>query len=306
MAAHAPTIGERGGTFLTRESFQAALIASAAGESSTSTPLGAGEERQGSGLDTFVKGLGSSDTGGNGRVLIILKEPDLATLLAYCLTAAGFRVRLGSHEVDGGREATRDFPDVVLLDSRLPDFRSSDIWRQLRSIDDGRRPPAVVMFIRSDDDIDPRLGLDLGPCDFLLYPLSVRDLVLRVDSLARLRREATPLGPAARRQQHHYVIGPLDLDVDRHRALVGEVPVPLSPLEMRLLAYLVTHRDRVCTRAELLTEVWGYRAGLVTRAADVHVKRLRDKLGPAASLVVTIRGTGYRLSTEFPVALKDF
>lgn len=267
--------------------------------------LGAGEDRHGSGLDAFVKELRSSDTGGNGQVLIILKEPDLATLLAYCLTAAGFRVRLGNHEVDGALAGTRDFPDVVLLDSRLRGFRSTDIWRQLRSVDDGQRRPAVIMFIRGEEDIDPRLGLDLGPCDFLLYPLSVRDLVLRVDSLVRLRREAAPVDPAARRQQHHYAIGPLDLDVDRHRAIVADAPVPLSPLEMRLLAYLVIHRDRVCTRAELLTEVWGYRAGVVTRAADVHVTRLRDKLGSAASLIVTIRGMGYRLSTEFPVAVKD-
>jgi two-component system, OmpR family, phosphate regulon response regulator PhoB len=259
-----------------------------------------------SGLDTFVKALGSSDTSGNGQVLVIVKERELATLLAYCLTAAGFRVRLGSHDVDKAiASMTRDFPDVVLLDSRLPGLRSTDIWRQLRSVDDGRRPPAVVMFIRSEDDIDPRLGLDLGPCDFLLYPLSVRDLVLRVDNLVRLRREEAHAGPAARRQQHHYVIGPLDLDVDRHRTLVDNVPILLSPLEMRLLAYLVTHRDRVCTRSELLTEVWGYRPGVVTRAADVHVTRLRDKLGAAASLIVTIRGAGYRLSTEFPVTVKQ-
>jgi DNA-binding response OmpR family regulator len=252
-------------------------------------------------LDALVKDLGSSDTGSNGQVLIIVQEGDLATLLAYCLIAAGFRVRLGTHEIDGALAVARDFPDVVLLDSRLPAFRSTDIWRQLRSVDHGHRPPAVVMFIRNEDDIDPRLGLDLGPCDFLLYPLGVRDLVLRVDSLVRLRREAPPVGQAARRPEHHYVIGPLDLDVDRHRAIVGDAAVSLSPLEMRLLSYLVTHRDRVCTRAELLTEVWGYRPGVVTRAADVHVTRLRDKLGPAASLIVTIRGIGYRLSTEFPV-----
>jgi DNA-binding response OmpR family regulator len=158
------------------------------------------------------------------------------------------------------------------------------------------------MFIRSEDDIDPRLGLDLGPCDFVLYPLSVRDLVLRLDSLVRVRRAATTEAPSPRPRR--YLVGPLDLDADRHTALVNDVALQLSPLEMRLLTYLVEHRDRVCSRAELLTGVWGYRAGVMTRAADIHVQRLRDKLGAAASLIVTIRGTGYRLSTEFPVETK--
>jgi two-component system phosphate regulon response regulator PhoB len=289
---------------VTSETFQLALAASAEHGSLERSAPGATQGAPGPGLEPFVKGLGSSDSGASGQILIIMKEAELAMLLGYCLTAAGFRVRQAEPDIDAALAVERDFPDVVLLDSRLPGFRSTDIWRQVRSVAPGRRPPAVVMFIGSEDDIDPRLGLDLGPCDFVLYPFSVRDLVLRVDGLVRLRRDVTPEAPAPRRR-NRYVIGPLDLDVARHTALVNDRPVPLSPLEMRLLAYLVAQRDRVCSRAELMTEVWGYRAGVMTRAADVHVKRLRDKLGPAASLIVTIRGTGYRLSTEFPVVLKD-
>jgi two-component system phosphate regulon response regulator PhoB len=289
---------------LRNDTFSLSPAARAEPESSLRLPSSGVEgPRSGSGLDAFVQGPGASDSGASGQVLIVINEPHLAALLAYCLTAAGFRVRLADRDVDVILTVKHAFPDVVLLDSKLPGFQSTDLWRGIRAIDATLPPPAIVMFIGSVDDIDPRLGLDLGPCDFVLYPFSVRDLVLRVDGLVRVRR-ATTVEPQVTRQPRRYLVGPLDLDVDRHTAAVNNVPLRLSPLEMRLLTYLVEHRDRVCTRTEMLTDVWGYRAGVVTRAADIHVKRLRDKLGPAAALVVTIRGTGYRLSTELPVVVR--
>ncbi len=282
---------------------QLALAADAARECAVRSLPGATESLGAAGLEALVKGLGSSDTGLNGRVLIIMNELHLGALLAYCLTAAGFRIQLVDRDVDGALAVMRDVPDVVLLDSRLPDFRSTEIWRQVRAADNGQPPPAIVMFIRSEADIDPRLGLELGPCDFVLYPFSVRDLALRVDSMVRLRRESIAHAPPARRHRR-YLIGPIDLDVDRHVVLVNGGTLHLSALEMRLLAYLVEHRDRVCTRADLLKDVWGYRAGVVTRAADIHVKRLRDKLGRVVPLIDTVRGAGYRLSPDFPVVVK--
>ena len=257
-----------------------------------------------SALGSLVKAPGASDAGANGQVLVIVNEPGLGTLLFYCLTAAGFRARVGEPDADGAHELRRGIPDVVLLDARLPDRRSTEIWRQIRAASDGAPPPAVILLIAGEDDIDPRLGLDFGPCDFVVYPLSVRDLVLRIDRLVRMRREAVP--PAGRAPRAvRFQVGPLELDLDRHLVMIDGAPVTVSPLEMRVLAYLVEHRDRVCTRADLLADVWGYRRGVTSRATDIHVNRLRAKLGPAAGVIETLRGTGYRLSAKFPVVMRD-
>lgn len=256
------------------------------------------ESRRRTGLEPFVKALGDSDTGANGHVLIVVNELELAALLAYCLTAAGFRVRLANNDVDSMLAVKRDLPDVVLLDSRLPDFLSPAVFRGLLALEAGQRPPAFVVFIGSED-IDPRFRVELGPCELVRYPFGVRDLVLHVDSLVRSRREVRAHASAMRRRR--YLVGPLDLDIDRHTVLVNDLVVQLSPMEMRLLAHLIEHHERVCSRAELLADVWGYRPGVATRAADIHIKRLREKLGPAAGLIVTIRGTGYSLSADFPV-----
>ncbi|HEY8922889.1 MAG TPA: response regulator transcription factor [Polyangia bacterium] len=261
-------------------------------------------------LEGFLKPPAASDSGANGQLLVVMNEPELGVLLFYCLTAAGFRVRLASRDADGAREVEREMPEVVLLDSRLPDGRSTEIWRQIRAASGGVRSPAVIMFIGGEEDIDPRLGLEFGPCDFVVYPLSVRDLVLRIDRIIAVRREMAAAAPGATERRRpprtgRYLVGPLDLDTARQTTLVSGAPVALSPLELQVLTYLVEHRDRVCTRGDLLADVWGYRPGVASRATDVHVNRLRVKLGPAGRLIETIRGAGYRLSAEHPVIETD-
>src|SRR6185312_6406637 len=140
---------------------------------------------------------------------------------------------------------------------------------------------------------------------YVVKPFSVRELVLRVGAILRARRPpptgaaagATALVPTRRR----YLVGPLELDVYGYHVFVNGQEVHVSTLEMRLLVYLVEHRGRVRSREDLLEDVWGYKPGVSTRTIDTHVKRLRDKLGDAGALVETVRGTGYRLSAEYPV-----
>ena len=161
------------------------------------------------------------------------------------------------------------------------------------------------MLTAKGEEIDRVVGFELGADDYVVKPFSVRELVLRVGAILRARRPAPTNGAAAPPQRRRYVVGPLELDVDGYHVFVTGSEVHVSTLEMRLLVYLVEHRGRVRSREDLLEDVWGYKPGVSTRTIDTHVKRLRDKLGLAGGLIETVRGTGYRLSAEHQVVVKD-
>jgi two-component system phosphate regulon response regulator PhoB len=235
------------------------------------------------------------------RVLVVEDEPDLRELLTYNLQAAGFIVHAAEKGLDGLAAAQGFAPDIILLDLMLPDIPGTEVCRRIRA-DPSVPQPAIVMLTAKGDEIDRVVGFELGADDYVVKPFSVRELVLRVNAILRARgRPALPESspsPAARRR---YVVGPLEVDVDGYHVFVGGDEVHMSAMEMRLLIYLVEHRGRVRSREDLLEDVWGYKPGVSTRTVDTHVKRLRDKLGEAGSLVETVRGMGYRLSAEHPV-----
>ena len=238
------------------------------------------------------------------RVLVVEDEPDLRELLTYNFEAAGFTVHAAEKGLDGLAEAQGFAPDIILLDLMLPDIPGTEVCRRIRAADRSAPQPAIVMLTAKGDEIDRVVGFELGADDYVVKPFSVRELVLRVNAILRARGrggvpESSSTGaPVARRR---YVVGPLEVDVDGYHVFVSGEEVHMSAMEMRLLIYLVEHRGRVRSREDLLEDVWGYKPGVSTRTVDTHVKRLRDKLGNAGSLVETVRGMGYRLSAEHPV-----
>jgi two-component system phosphate regulon response regulator PhoB len=245
-----------------------------------------------------------TNAGSDRRVLVVEDEPDLRDLLTYNLTAAGFNVHATENGLDGLAAVQRFAPDVVLLDLMLPDIPGTEVCRRIRGGEVGARQPAVMMLTAKGEEIDRVVGFELGADDYVVKPFSVRELVLRVGAILRARRPAPANGVQAP-QRRRYVVGPLELDVDGYHVFVSGTEVHVSTLEMRLLVYLVEHRGRVRSREDLLEDVWGYKPGVSTRTIDTHVKRLRDKLGVAGGLIETVRGTGYRLSAEHPVIVKD-
>ena len=238
------------------------------------------------------------------KVLVVEDEPDLRDLLTYNLTAAGFTVQATENGTDGLAAVQRFAPDVVLLDLMLPDIPGTEVCRRIRGGEAGARQPAVMMLTAKGEEIDRVVGFELGADDYVTKPFSVRELVLRVGAILRARRPA-PANVNATPARRRYLVGPLELDVDGYHVFVDGCEVHVSTLEMRLLVYLVEHRGRVRSREDLLEDVWGYKPGVSTRTIDTHVKRLRDKLGAAGALVETVRGTGYRLSAEHSVIVKD-
>ncbi len=234
------------------------------------------------------------------RVLVVEDDPDLQELLAYNLDSAGYEVRRASSGTEALDLVERFEPDLVLLDVMLSDLSGFEVCRRIRG-GAARRQPAIIMVTAKGDEIDRVVGLEIGADDYVVKPFSMRELLLRVRAHLRpyvleAAPEAARSRPAPARARKRYEIGPLVVDLDGHRVYVAGEEIAVSALEMRLLTYLLQAEGAVCSRANLLTDVWHYSPDVTTRTVDTHVKRLRDKLGRAGDLIQTVRGLGYRLS----------
>jgi len=225
------------------------------------------------------------------KILVVEDERDIADLLRYHLEREGFRVVTAASGAQALREVERERPDLVLLDLMIPEGDGLEVCRRLRATPATARLPIIVLTARAEE-VDRVLGLELGADDYVTKPFSPREVMARVKGL--LRRAGEP----AIEEVHH--VGGLTVDVARHIARVGGRPLPLPPKEFELLRALIEARGRVLTREILLDRVWGYdhAAEIESRTVDVHVRRLREKLGPEARRIVTVKGFGYRFERE--------
>jgi two-component system phosphate regulon response regulator PhoB len=223
------------------------------------------------------------------RILIIEDEQDLAGLVEYNLRAAGFETETASTGAGGLAKARARMPDLVLLDLMLPDVAGSEVLRMLKSDSELRKVPVVIVSAKGQES-DRIQGLEAGADDYVVKPFSVRELMLRVKAV--LRRSDAEEGPAPQLSA-----GDIQLDTARHQVRVKGEEVVLTALEFRLLRTLLERGGRVQTREVLLSDVWGIQAEIHTRTVDTHIKRLREKLGPAGDIIETIRGVGYKLNS---------
>jgi two-component system, OmpR family, phosphate regulon response regulator PhoB len=222
-------------------------------------------------------------------IVVIEDEYDFADVVALNLRRAGFDTVIVRSGEAGIAEVRRRRPDLVLLDLMLPDMQGTEICRRLKSETATRAIPIIMVTARGEE-IDRVVGFELGADDYLVKPVSMRELVLRVNAV--LRRSSGPAGEA----EPSFEAGPLRVDGPSHRAYVEGQEVSLTALEFRLLTTLHARRGRVCTREALLDQVWGIQADVETRTVDTMMKRLRDKLGAAGRYLETVRGVGYRFS----------
>lgn len=220
--------------------------------------------------------------GPRGLVLVVEDEPAIADLERLYLSREGFGVHVERDGRGGLAAARRLCPVAIVLDVGLPEMDGTQVCRALRAAGDW----TPVLFVTArDDEVDRVLGLELGADDYLTKPFSPRELVSRVKAVLR-RTQGTVAAPAC-------VVGPVRLDPDRRRVTVADVEVALTVTEFDLLAALLRKPERVLSREQLLSEVWGYAAAAGTRTVDVHVAQLRAKLGSAGSVIKTVRGVGY-------------
>jgi two-component system phosphate regulon response regulator PhoB len=229
------------------------------------------------------------------RILVVEDEPDILDLVCYNLRQAGLEVeRAGDGETALKAVAERP-PDLIVLDLMLPGIDGLEVCRRLKQSEEHRGIPVLMLTARAAE-VDRIVGLELGADDYLTKPFSPRELVLRVRAI--LRRAAGTGEEGAEEATERLEIGQLAIDPSGHQVLVAGQAVDLTATEFRLLLTLVQRRGRVQTREELLTVVWGYTYEGYSRTVDTHVRRLREKLGPAGELVETVRGVGYRFRRD--------
>lgn len=222
------------------------------------------------------------------RILVVDDEPDITALVAYHLVKSGYRVSTAASGIEAIRSAREERPDVVVLDLMLPGMSGYDVLAELRERAETRNI-GVIMLTARREEVDRVKGLELGADDYLTKPFSPQELALRIGALLR-RLEA----PAVKEGGSTLTAGPIAIDRSAHRAYLEGEEMNLTATEYRLLEILVERRGRVQTRAQLLESVWEAQPDIQTRTVDMHVQRLRTKLGESAFLIETVRGFGYR------------
>ena len=221
------------------------------------------------------------------RILVVEDHQDIAELIRHYLERAG-------HTIDplaSGREVLarvrQRAPDLILLDLMLPGMDGLLVCQALRQ-DAATAAIPIIMLTARGEESDRVRGLELGADDYIVKPFSPKELVARVGAL--LRRVERPV--ATPRVLHY---GPLTIDLERHQVTNGKDEIRLTAKEFLLLQYLLEHPGRVLSRDLLLTDVWGYQYTGGTRTVDVHVRRLREKIGLLTTALTTIKQFGYKL-----------
>ena len=227
----------------------------------------------------------------SASILIVEDEPAIQELVAYTCTSNGYAVRRAESVGAAHNAIGQELPDLVLLDWMLPDKPGIELLKNLRTEERTRELPVIMLTARGSE-ADRVVGLDTGADDYVVKPFSPRELISRIRAV--FRRRAPQLSGDS------LAYGPLAIDPARHEVTAGGKVLKVGLTEFRLLSFFVGHPERVFSRAQLLDSVWGDHVFIEERTVDVHVLRLRKALAPvnAQHLVQTVRGIGYRLSTQ--------
>ena len=227
------------------------------------------------------------------RILVVDDEPDIVALVAYHLARAGYGVSTAATGPEALAKASAESPALVVLDLMLPGMSGFDVIEKLRA-DPATANIAVLMLTARRDEPDRVRGLVLGADDYLTKPFSPQELTLRVGAiLRRLRAPAAEHGDILK-------VGTVWINRAAHEVTVDGELIELTPTEYKLLLTLAERRGRVLARTLLLETVWEAAPDIQTRTVDMHVQRLRAKLGASGDMIETVRGFGYRINSAAP------
>jgi two-component system phosphate regulon response regulator PhoB len=223
------------------------------------------------------------------RILIVDDEPEIVALVAYHLTMAGYRTLSAVNGSEAVETARKNGISLLILDLLLPDMSGFEVLERIRAHPNPQNAPCLMLSALRDDT-DRIRGLSVGADDYLTKPFNPDELVLRVGAILRRAR-------APRLLDDVETIGPVSIDRGGRRVIVKGQDAGLTPTEYRLLLLLASNPGLAQGREQLLRMVWGAEPDMQTRTVDVHIQRLRTKLGAAGDMIETVRGYGYRLAT---------
>ncbi len=231
------------------------------------------------------------NTGMKAKILLVEDEVAIREMLRYTLAREDFEVIEAGDASEGERLIREQRPDLVLLDWMLPGLSGVELARRIRRAERTRQLPIIMLTARSEEE-NRIQGLEEGADDYVTKPFSPRELLARIRALLRRSRGDTGARPLEARG--------LSLDPASHRVTVNGAELQLGPTEYRLLHFFMTHPERVFSRNQLLDQVWGDNVYIEERTIDVHIRRLRKALEPGGHdrLIQTVRGAGYRFSTQ--------
>ncbi len=231
------------------------------------------------------------------KILIIEDERALVEPLAYSLSREGYEVMTAHDGQDGLRQAQVRLPDLIVLDLMLPVRPGLDVCKELRAGTQTRDIPIIMVTAKAEES-DELIGFAVGADDYVTKPYRQKVLIERIKRQLRHRaaRDESPSESVIECQG-------VTIDRHRHRALVGDDELILTPTEFRLLEAMLRQAGRAFTRHELMDAAIGEDAVVLERTIDVHIKSLRKKMEDAADLIETVRGVGYRFREERQSAL---
>jgi len=225
----------------------------------------------------------------SNRILVLDDEPDVTELLEYKLEQEGYKVEV-LNEPLAFVAKVRDFePHLMVLDVMMPELNGLQLCRIARS--DPSMKDIPIIFLTAKGEAEDRIkGLETGADDYISKPFNAKELMLRIGNILNRSQKNSESATEAK----HIEIAGVVIDEDLHQLTVDGNNVPLTATEFRLLKLLMERKGRVQSREHLLVNVWHYDTDIETRTVDTHVRRVREKLGPYAHLIETVRGVGYR------------
>lgn len=222
------------------------------------------------------------------KLLIVDDEVDIANSIQYVLNQEGFSTLLAHDGIKAIQLFEAEKPDLIILDLMMPGLDGYEVCRRVRAAD--RKTPILMLTARTSE-IDTVVGLELGANDYIAKPVRLRELVARVKT--HLRES-----PSGQVQSKSIKLGDLLIDMDSRTVTVGSQSIDLTFKEFELLVAMTRHPNRVFTRDQLFTQVWGSDFLGESRTVDVHIRYLREKLEESPSQpkhILTVRGVGYKL-----------
>lgn len=225
------------------------------------------------------------------KILVVDDEQDIVDLISYNLGKEGYKVFTASNGTAAVETAEKTRPDLVILDIMMPGMDGFEVCRALRQ-NPATTGTAIVFLTAKSGEIDQILGLELGADDYIQKPVSPRVLLARVKTILRrgtekVRTETIAVPEVMR-------IGALEVNRQNYTVRINNKESFFPKKEFELLAFLASNRGKVFTREALLRRIWGESVYVIDRTVDVHVSKIREKLGDYSHWIETVKGVGYR------------